>query len=199
MTLVLLDTNTYLRLAKRIRPLLGVKFGQKNYVLTVLKDVEDEVRRSRKLLSKFPWFDGEEFGQERDAARIRLSADEGIALDNAQSVLRGHVLLEVDRYTSAGRAPPSDTDCRVLAFGQVRQAVVVTDDLGMHQLARDFELDPVVWYGWQLLSKMRAAKLIDNERIRDIYQALERNGDLTSAWLHAKHTEFERLFGPRPM
>ena len=38
MTLVLLDTNTYLRLAKRIRPLLGVKFGQKDYVLTVLKD-----------------------------------------------------------------------------------------------------------------------------------------------------------------
>ena len=49
MTLVLLDTNTYLRLAKRIRPLLGVKFGQKDYVLTVLKDVEDEVRRSPKL------------------------------------------------------------------------------------------------------------------------------------------------------
>lgn len=49
MTLVLLDTNTYLRLAKRIRPLLGVTFGQKKYVLTVLKDVENEVRRSRAL------------------------------------------------------------------------------------------------------------------------------------------------------
>ena len=49
MTLVLLDTNTYLRLAKRIRPLLGVTFGQKKYVLTVLKDVESEVRRSRAL------------------------------------------------------------------------------------------------------------------------------------------------------
>jgi len=30
LTLVLLDTNTCLRLAKRIRPLLGVKFGQKD-------------------------------------------------------------------------------------------------------------------------------------------------------------------------
>ena len=28
-TLVLLDTNAYLRLAKRVRPMLGVEFGQK--------------------------------------------------------------------------------------------------------------------------------------------------------------------------
>lgn len=69
MTLALLDTNTYLRLAKRIRPLLGVEFGQKEYVLTVLRDVEIEVRKSRKLQFKFPWFDNEDFGAERDAAR----------------------------------------------------------------------------------------------------------------------------------
>ena len=41
---VLLDTNAYLRLAKRIRPLLGVTFGQKRYTLTILKQVEDEVQ-----------------------------------------------------------------------------------------------------------------------------------------------------------
>ena len=44
MTLALLDTNTYLRLAKRIRPMLGVEFGQRGYVLTVLKQVETEVQ-----------------------------------------------------------------------------------------------------------------------------------------------------------
>lgn len=48
-TLVLLDTNTYLRLAKRLRPLVGRTFGQKDYKLTILKAVEDEVRRSARL------------------------------------------------------------------------------------------------------------------------------------------------------
>ena len=57
MTLVLLDTNAYLRLAKRIKPLLGIRFGQKGYVLTILKDVEDEVHRSARLQEYFPWFD----------------------------------------------------------------------------------------------------------------------------------------------
>lgn len=196
MTLVLLDTNAYLRLAKRIRPLLGVVFGQKRYVLTVLKDVEDEVRRSRALQFKFPWFDDEAFGAERDAARIRLSSAEKLRLDNAQSVLRGHVLGEVDRYTTGGRQPPSDTDCRVLAFGQVREAIVVTDDLGMHLLAEDFEIP--VWHGWQLLAKMKTAKVVDNDLVQDIYEALERNDDLTQSWAQVKHTEFARIFGSAP-
>jgi len=196
LTLALLDTNTYLRLAKRIRPLLGVEFGQKPYVLTVLKDVEDEVRRSRTLQFKFPWFDNEDFGAERDAARIRLKADEKQLLENTQSVMRGHVLQEVDRYTTGGRQPPSDTDCRVLAFGQVREAIVVTDDLGMHLLAEDFEIP--IWHGWQLLSKMKAAKAVSNELIREIYEALEQNGDLTRTWAEAKHTEFARIFGTAP-
>lgn len=195
MTLVLLDTNTYLRLAKRIRPLLGVKFGQKDYVLTVLKDVEDEVRRDGKLRFRYPWFDEEVFGTERDATRVRLTVAEKTVLENARSVLRGHVLSDMDRYTTGGRQPPSDTDCRVLAFGQIREAIVATDDLGMHLLAADFELS--IWHGWELLSKMKAAKKVDNDLIRDIYDALERNGDLTATWVQAKHTEFIKIFGPR--
>ena len=48
-TQVLLDTNTYLRLAKRIRPAVGRKFGQVPYVLVILKAVEEEVHRSARL------------------------------------------------------------------------------------------------------------------------------------------------------
>lgn len=51
---VLLDTNAYLRLAKRIRPMLGVSFDEKDYVLTVLKDVEDEVHRNPDLTVQVP-------------------------------------------------------------------------------------------------------------------------------------------------
>lgn len=195
MTLVLLDTNTYLRLAKRIRPLLGVKFGQKDYVLTVLKDVEDEVRRSPKLRFNHPWFDEPALGAERDARQMRLSDGEKRQLDSARSVLRAHVLAEVDVYITGGRQPPSDTDCRVLAFGQIRDAIVVTDDLGMHRLAGDFELP--IWHGWELLAKMRSAKKVGNDLIREIYDALERNGDLTATWREAKHTEFVKVFGPK--
>lgn len=196
MILVLLDTNAYLRLAKRIKPLLGVKFAQKDYVLTILKDVENEVHRSSRLQFHFPWFDDAPLAEERLAKRVCLSKKEKAQIQAATSVLRAHVLERVDTYTSHGRSPPSDTDCYCLAFGQIRPATVVTDDLGMHQLADDFEIP--VWHGHELLKKMLSAKLINNELVREIYDALELNDDLPRAWREVKHTTFKKIFGPKP-
>lgn len=196
MTLVLLDTNAYLRLAKRISPMLGVDFGQKNYVLTILKQVEDEVHQNPRLRFLYPWFDNQALVDERLATRIRLSRDEKAQIDVVTSVLRSHVLENAAAYTSQGRAPPSPTDCFILAFGQIRPATVVTDDLGMHLLAKDFDIP--VWHGHELLKKMLSAKLIDNDLVREIYGALENNDDLPQSWRAAKHTSFKKIFGLAP-
>ncbi len=194
MTLVLLDTNAYLRFAKRIKPLLGISFGQKGYVLTILPEVEDEVRRSAKLRFHFPWFDDPEFAQERLAKRTRINRQQREQIAAASSILRAHVLDDVARFSARGRSPPSPTDCYILAFGQICPAVVVTDDMGMHLLADDFEIP--IWHGFELLKKMQSAKLIDNEKVREIYDALEVNTDLDHAWRDAKHTVFKKIFGP---
>ena len=69
---------------------------------------------------------------------------------------------------------------------------MATDDIGMHTLASDFEL--AMLHGWDLLLKMKAAKKIDNDLIRDIYAALERNADLPATWVQAKSTHFARVF-----
>ena len=196
MTLVLLDTNAYLRLAKRIKPLLGVSFGQKGYVLTILKDVEDEVHRNTRLRERFPWFDDPSLQQERLAKRVRLSKDEKAQITAMTSVLRQHALEHTADYTILGRSPPSPTDCFCLAFGQVRQAIVATDDLGMHKLAEDFELP--VFHCHDVLKKMLTAKVIDKILVAEIYDALEANGDLPRSWVEVKHTAFKKVFGPKP-
>lgn len=193
MTLVLLDTNAYLRLAKRIKPLLGKPFGQKSYVLTILRDVEDEVRRSSRLRHNYPWFEAVDLNEERMAQSVRLTVDEKATLAATASVLHGIVQMDVDLFTSKGRSPPSLTDCRVLAFGQIRPAIVVTDDLGMHALAEMASI--AVWHGHQLLKKMLTAKAIQQELVHLIYNALEVNGDLTATWAAAKHTDFVKIFG----
>lgn len=196
MTLVLLDTNAYLRLAKRICPLLGKPFGQKQYVLTILKQVEDEVHKSPRLKFNYPWFADGDLKAERLAKQSRLNKEERAQIDIIASVLRGHVLANPHDYTVLGRSPPSPTDCFLLAFGQVRPAIVVTDDLGMHKLAADFDID--IWHGHELLKKMLSAKVIDNDLVREIYTALENNDDLTDSWREARHTEFKKVFGPKP-
>ena len=181
-TLVLLDTNTYLRLAKRVRPFVGLKFGQVPYLLAIHKVTEDEVHRSAHLKFKNPWFFGPEFVEERLAKQVRLTKIEKAQIEAAQSVLMGWVQMDVSRFTSFGRSPPGYADCWLLAFGQVRPAVVVTDDLGMHEL----------------LAKLKTAKVVDDALVRDIYQALEANGDMTKTWEDAKHKVFKKIFGPAP-
>lgn len=191
-TQVLLDTNTYLRLAKRIRPAVGREFEQVPYVLVILKAVEDEVYRSARLRFLNPWFDEPEFAEERLAKQTRLNAAEKQDLKLVQDVLLGTVQLDVAKYTT-GRSPPGATDCWLLAYGQVKGAIVVTDDLGMHTLAADAGLK--VWHGFELLAKLRTAKIVDNDLVRQIYDALERNNDMTDTWREAKHREFSRIFG----
>lgn len=195
MTLVLLDTNAYLRLAKRVRPAVGIKFGQKGYVLTIHKSVEDEVHRNPRLRAKYPWFDGQEFASERLAKHIRLSDVDKASVQAAQSVLHGWVLADPEPYTSGGRSPPGATDCWLLALGQVKPAIVVTDDLGMHALANDFGI--LIWHGFELLDKLRSARVVEPTLIREIYTALENNGDIPKTWQEAKHTVFLKIFGPK--
>lgn len=121
-----------------------------------------------------------------------MSAEEKNRLDNMTEALHDYVQIHAARFTVDKRSPPSKTDCRMLAFGQVREAVVVTDDLGMHQLAEEFDLP--VWHGYELLHKMRAAKMIDSEKVREIYQALEANDDLPQAWESARKTLLRKVF-----
>jgi hypothetical protein len=196
LTLVLLDTNAYLRLAKRIKPMLGVRFGQKEYELAVLKDVEEEVHRSAKLKFLFPWFDDGDLTEERLAKGVRLKREEREQLDAAASTLHGWVLAHVHEYTTKGRSPPSLTDCRMLAFGQIRPAIVVTDDLGMHHLASTFIIG--VWHGHELLKKMLTAKLVSPDLVREIYEALENNTDLPATWRDTRHIAFRKIFGAPP-
>lgn len=187
------SAGPYLRLAKRVRPLLGKKFGQKDYVLAVLRDVEDEVQRSPRLRHHYPWFEMAELANERLAHTLRLSATEKMTLAAAASVLHGLVQMEPGRFTTKGRSPPSPVDCRVLAFGQIRPAIVVTDDLGMHELAKMVGIN--IWHGPELLKKMLTAKLMTNDLVREVYEALEANRDLTATWVEAKHNDFSRIFG----
>lgn len=192
MILVLLDTNIYLRLAKRVRPLLGSPFGAEAYVITILKDVEDEVHKNSTLQYYYPWFDNAEFVNERLSKQFRLSDADKQKLKTTQSVLHGSVKGD-KRFLFDGRSPPSPTDCKVLAFSQIRTSIIVTDDIGMHILAGDFGIS--VWHGYELIRKMFDANQIDANLLRDIYQALENNGDMTKSWKDAKHTIFLDIFG----
>ncbi len=63
------------------------------------------------------------------------------------------------------------------------------------KLANDFGI--TVWHGYELLDKLRSAKVVNGTLIKEIYEALEVNGDLTKSWQEVKHTLFVKIFGSK--
>lgn len=169
--------------------MLGVKFGQKEYVITILPEIEKEVLRSSRLMHNFPWFlTDKEIASERLSRQLKFTKEEKQSIDNATSVIYNWVLMNAQNYKN----PPSPTDCKVLALGQIRNAIVVTDDLSMHTLANEFQIHII--HGYQLLKKMLTAKLVDKVLVKQIYEALEANSDLPRAWIENRDKEFKRVF-----
>ncbi len=57
---ILVDTNSYLRLAQSVKPLLFVPFGNNEYCLYVIPELEQQ-----HLGNKFPWVNDPEDSQDR--------------------------------------------------------------------------------------------------------------------------------------
>lgn len=128
---LLADTNSYLRLANNIRPLLCVEFGVEKYCLYVLRETSLEIQGSSRLKHKFYWALEHEHCTER-AVSPAISRKQKKEIDAAFSVIWEHVETEMPG--------PSKTDARYLAHGFVLGFPIVTDDRDMRSLADVFSI-----------------------------------------------------------
>lgn len=128
---MLTDTNSYLRLANSIRPLLCVQFGDENYCLYVLPETSAEIEKSSRLKTKFFWALTEEHCVERSQT-VTMSRQQKKLIADAYSFIWDHVESELPG--------PSRVDALYLAHGYVLGFPVVTDDRDMHALANVFDI-----------------------------------------------------------
>lgn len=130
-TKILADTNSYLRLANSIRPLLCVEFGDEKYCLYVLPETSAEIAKSSRLKTKFFWALEDEYCAERSRS-VAVSRDQKRLIADAYSFIWDHVESELPG--------PSRVDAMYLAHGYVLGFPVVTDDRDMHALAIAFDI-----------------------------------------------------------
>jgi hypothetical protein len=126
---ILVDTNTYLRLAKTIRPLLFVPFGDKDYCLYVIPELNKELT-SRRLMSKFPWVEDDEYRNNRKHFP-KIGKKERNSIEETFSYIWNFVVTELPG--------PSKVDALYIAYALELGVPVVTDDKDMTQLAQEFE------------------------------------------------------------
>src|SRR5690606_37949859 len=126
---ILVDTNAYLRLAKTIRPLLFVPFGDNEYCLYILQELNTELA-GRKLQSKFPWVDDKEFAENRKHFP-QISKKQKKSIQQNFEYVWDHVQTELPG--------PSRVDARYISYALELDVPVVTDDQDMTELAKVFD------------------------------------------------------------
>jgi len=180
---ILLDSNTYFRLAKSIHPLLDVEFGEENFCLYVLKELDDEHTRSPRLRTVFSWVDDEEFVRNRKK-RLSRSRKRQREIQITIDVLKEH---SVDHQLGVSRI-----DILGLATVFVLEMPIVTDDGDMLALAGVFGIRTMKTQ--ELMRLMVDCEHIDMARISQIAEWWTYMRDKPGSF----RADYIRLFGKEP-
>ncbi len=179
---ILLDSNTYFRLAKSIHPLLDVVFGEQEYCLYVLRELDDEYDRSRVLKKKFEWVNSEEHFLNRQK---RLSVSK---MQRREIELTIEFLKEYKLSNQLGISP---VDIKCLAYGYVIKIPVATDDLDMLTVADVFDISTMKTL--ELMALMYKCGHISMKKITEIAAYWEYLDDRPAGF----RDDFEKLFGKK--
>ena len=176
---ILVDTNAYLRLAKTIRPLLFAPFGDDEYCLYVLPELNRELE-GRRLQSKFHWIDEDEFAENRQHFPS-ISRKQKKAIRQSFEYIWDHVQTALPG--------PSRVDARYIAYALELDVPVVTDDQDMTELASAFDVQ--VMATLELLKIMLDSGHIDIKIINGLCDYWRYISDLPANF----HSDYRRLFG----
>jgi predicted nuclease of predicted toxin-antitoxin system len=180
---ILLDTNTYIRLAKSIHPLLDAPFGNDDYCLYVLKELDKEFSSNRRLRTSFSWMDEPEYVDNR-SKRLTLSRKDKRNIEITVDFLKQH---KIDNRLSV-----SNVDIQCLAYAHVLDIPVVTDDTDMLEVADTFGIKYLKTLN--LLRLMLDTGHIDLKKIQQIAAYWEYISDKPAGF----RQEYIETFGEKP-
>ncbi len=180
---ILVDSNAYFRLAKSIHPLLNVVFGDKQYCLYVIKELQVEYNRSFRLKNAFPWVNDPEYVKNRSHV-LEVTKKEKSEIKRAYEFILDYV-----RYV---HPDVSKVDVRCLAYAEQLSISVVTDDEEMRIVAGAYGI--TAYKTLELLKLMLDCHYIGIEKIREIAGYWNYLNDMPKDF----KTDYKKLFGEIP-
>ncbi len=175
---ILVDTNAYLRLAKTIRPLLFVPFGENEYCLYILPELNEELK-GRKLKSKFQWVEEQEYVENRNHFPS-VSRKQVQSIRQTFTYIWDHVQTELPG--------PSRVDALYIAYALELGVPLVTDDRDMTELASVFDVQ--VMPTLELLKVMQDCGHVDMKTIDGLCEYWRYIADLPANFA----VDYKRLF-----
>ena len=183
---IIVDSNSYFRLAQNIHPLLCQPFGKNDLTLYLHADLNEEFRRSPRLKNKFHWVPESRFVENRSRS-LSVTQEQKEEIEVTYDYLWEHVQ---DAFLRPHGKGPSPIDTRIVATGQVLGIAVLTDDRDMIELAKEFGVKTISSLG--VMKLMLDAGHIDTEKVDQVVEQ----------WMYDNDTphrdwkkEFKQLFG----
>ena len=158
---LLLDTNAYLRLALDFHPLFAGSHGQSpRHVFYVHADIDYEMRNSERIRTKFDWIGRATHVAERKARLFRLKPREEEAAHASFGFLASEARV---RNLNVSRI-----DIRLLAVALTKQIVLVSDDGGVAELGRAFDVQ--IWSALAVLKMLFDTGAAGQEKVATAVQ-----------------------------
>ena len=178
-TKILLDTNTYLRLAQSVHPLLGNPFGKEKHTLYIHKEIDIELKRSGRLQTKFYWIEQEQYINNRKK-RLVISKQKQTDIEDTYE--------HIWQYQKDSGLSLSREDIYCIATALEEDIKLVTDDQNMIETCKEFGV--TVLSTLQLLKLMLDNERIDNTTVKQIVDYWKYKNDLPANF----KIEFNTLF-----
>lgn len=185
-TKILVDSNSYFRLAQNLHPLLCQPFGSADFTLYIHADLNAEFKFSSRLKNKFHWVSESKYVTNRGRS-INLSKAQKKEIEETYQYLWAHAQ---DEFLTPRGKGPSPIDTRIVATALVLGIRLVTDDRDMIELAQAYEVKHLT--SLEVMKLMLDEGRIDNAKVDQVVEQ----------WIYDNDTphrewrmEFERIFG----
>lgn len=182
-TEILVDSNSYFRLAQSIHPLLKSEFGKARYCLYVTKELQEEYDRSPRLKNSFHWVNGPEYKENR-SGQLNISRKQSRDIEHTYQFILG--------FARSAFPGVSRIDVRGLSYAKVLGIAIVTDDGDMLEVAKAFSIRTLTTL--ELLKLMLDCEHIDVTKVREIASYWEYLNDKPKLF----EQQYKKLFNEDP-
>lgn len=160
---LLIDSCSYLRIARNIHPLLGHPLGSSGYKLFIHSYFNDEYNKNLRLLAQFPWVNESEYIDNRKKSHVKLLSHQGNEILNTYTF--------INAFKRTHRSSISDVDIFALSTAKVLEISLITDDPDMIVAADDSGITCMKTI--EFLNYLYINKVVDDIKLLEIFDFWE--------------------------
>jgi hypothetical protein len=180
---LLIDSCSYFRLAQSLHPILGNPSRLSNYNILIHLSFHNEFNNNSDLTTQFHWANQPEFISNRGNSCISLPSDREIEL------MRAVTSINAEKRRSHSNI--SKVDIFALSSAYVLNIPLITDDLDMEAMAKEFEIECM--NSMEFLNYWHSNRAIDDAKLLELFEYWEYSNDCPAGYKLDRGRYFSHL------